>query len=208
MPENRRYYRKALTTNGLIYLAGEELEIAVKNFSVTGILVELLENPVIHDVSELFQAIEASSSLLDIYLPHMRLAGEVRIARADMDDGTLVLALEFIHIAYDIDAVFYKRKVYRKNIEAMGHIFLNNRKQVFKTVNVSVEGLMIFMEGKVDVSLGTVAAFEFELLDLLGEIEVMWVDEDANGGTLMGLRYLRMNKDNIKGVPSFAQIAA
>ncbi|NOT84769.1 MAG: PilZ domain-containing protein [Methylococcaceae bacterium] len=211
MPEHQRYYRKALTTKGLIYLAGAELEIAVKNFSVTGLLAELLSNSVIHNVTDLFKAIENSSSLVDIYLPDMRLAGEVRIARADMLDegeGSLLMALEFIHIAYDIDAVFYKRKVYRKNIEATGSIFLNGRKHSFKTINVSVEGLMISLPGKIDFIAGLVAAFEFEYLGLLGEVEVMWIDDDANDGTLMGLRYVRMEKESIKGIPSFSKIAA
>jgi hypothetical protein len=208
MSEHKRYYRKLLSSSGLIYLAGEELDIAVKNFSITGVLVELLSNSIIQNVSDLFQAIKASSSLADIYLPEMRLAGEVRIARAEMMDESLVLALEFVRIAYDIEAVFYKRKVYRKSLEASGLIFLNGRKQVFKTINVSVEGLMIYLEEKVSVTPGLVTAFEFEYLNLLGEIEVMWVDDDPNGGTLMGLHYVHMERESIKGIPSFAQVAA
>ncbi|MCX7089567.1 MAG: PilZ domain-containing protein [Methylococcales bacterium] len=207
MSDTRRYYRKLLTSNGLIYLAGEELDVAVKNFSVTGVLVQLLSNPIIHNVSDLFKAIE-SSPLVDIYLQELRLAGEVRLVRADMLDDGILLALEFVHIAYDIDAVFYKRKVYRKNLEALGRIFLNERKHVFKTINVSVEGLMIYLDEKVNVAPGLITAFEFDHLSLLGEVEIMWVDDDPNGGTLMGLRYLHMEKECIKGIPTFAQAAA
>lgn len=205
MSDSRRFYRKSLQANGLIYLAGEELGIVIKNFSVTGLLIELLHNPIIQDVADLFQTIEASSTIVDIYLPEMRLAGEVMIIRADLVDDDFQIALEFVRVSYDVDAVFYKRKVYRKSLEAFGYIAIAGRKKVFKTVNVSVEGLMIYLEEKVDVSPGLVTAFEFEYLNLLGEIEVIWVEDDPNGGTLMGLHYLRMNKERIKGIPRFAQ---
>ncbi len=206
MPDNRRFYRKSLHASGLIFLAGEELEIAVKNFSVTGLLIELLSNPIIQDVADLFQTIEANSTIVDIYLPEMRLAGEVRIIRADLENDIFLLALEFVRISYDVDSVFYKRKVYRKSLEAIGHIGLYGCKQMFKTINVSVEGLMVYMEGKVDVEPGLVTAFEFDYLNLLGEIQVIWVEDDPNGGTLMGLHYLHMSRSRIKGIPRFAQV--
>lgn len=205
MSESRRFFRKALAANGLIFLAGEELEIVVQNFSVTGLLIELLNNPIIQDIGDLFRTIESVSTIVDIYLPEMRLAGEVRIIRADMEDDHFLLALEFVRISYDVDAVFYKRRVYRKALEAFGSIAINGRKLTFKTINVSVEGLMVAIDVKLHVESGLVTAFEFEYLNLLGEVEVVWVEDDPNGGTLMGLHYLRVNKHRIKGIPRFAQ---
>ena len=139
MSESRRYYRKNLNSHGFIYLAGEELEISVKNLSITGLLVELEDRSIIHDVSDLFRAIKLSP-LVDIYLQKMRLAGEAEIVRADMVDDNLLLALEFVHVFYDIPNVFYKRKAYRKSLAAPGQIYLNDRKYIFKTVNVSEIG--------------------------------------------------------------------
>lgn len=205
MSESRRFFRKALAANGLIFLAGEELKIAVQNFSVTGLLIELLSNPIIQDVSDLFRAIETVSTIVDIYLPEMRLAGEVRIIRADMEGEQFLLALEFVRISYDVDSVFYKRKVYRKVLEAFGSIAIDGRKLTFKTINVSVEGLMIAVDEKVQIESGLVTAFEFEYLNLLGEVEIVWVEDDPNGGTLMGLQYVRMDRHRIKGIPRFAQ---
>lgn len=207
MSDTRRYYRKLLASTGLIFLAGHELEITVKNFSVTGILVQLLENPVIKDVGDLFKAIE-SSPLIDMYLQELRLAGEVSLVRADMLDDGILLALEFVHIAYDIEAVFYKRKVYRKTLEALGRIVLHERKHVFKTINVSVEGLMVYLDEKVSVTPGLVTAFEFDHFNLIGEVEVKWVEDDPNGGTLMGLRYQHIETEKVKGIPRFEQAVA
>jgi hypothetical protein len=203
MSESRRYYRKNLNSHGFIYLAGEEFEISVKNLSITGLLVELEDRSIIRDVSDLFRAIKLSP-LVDIYLHKMRIAGEAEIVRADMVDENLLLALEFVHVFYDIPNIFYKRKAYRKSLSAPGQIFLNDRKYIFKTINVSVEGIMIFIEESIQVAPGTVTTFEFKRLDLLGEIQVVWVEPDPKGGTVMGLQYLRMEKEKITGIPRFA----
>lgn len=195
MPENRQYYRKNLTSHGFLYLAGEELKIDVKNFSITGLLVELLPNPTITTVEEFMVATNATK-LVDIYLQEMRLAGEVSVVRVDMVDGRIEVAMEFVHISYDVDAVFYKRKAYRKNLEAPGKIFLNGQDHDFKTVNASVDGLMIYFSEKITASMGLVTTFEVETAKLSGEIEVVWVEDDPEGGTLMGLQYIHMEKGN------------
>jgi hypothetical protein len=204
MPESRRYYRKNLKSHGFVYLAGEEFEIVVKNLSITGLLVELKDRTVIRDVSDLFRAIKLSP-LVDLYIIDMRLAGEAEIVRADMVDDSLLLAMEFVHVYYDIVNIFYKRKAYRKSLASPGQIFLKDRKYMFKTINVSVEGLMIYIDEKISVQHGVITTFEFKRLDLLGEIQVIWVEDDPEGGTLMGLQYIRMEKEKIKGIPRFAQ---
>ena len=204
MSENRRYYRKNLNSQGFIYLAGEEFEISVKNLSITGLLVELEDRTIIRDVSDLFRAIKLSP-LVDIYLQTMRLAGEAEIVRADMVEENLLLALEFVHVYYDVANIFYKRKAYRKSMTAPGQIYLHDRKHSFKTVNVSVDGLMIYLEDKIHVTPGTITTFEFKRLELLGECQVMWVEDDPKGGTILGVQYIHMEKEKISGIPRFAQ---
>lgn len=195
MSENRQYYRKNLTSHGFLYLAGEELKIDVRNFSITGLLIELLPNPVISSLDQFNQATN-STKLVDIYLQEMRLAGEVSVVRADMADGRIQVAMEFVHISYDVDAVFYKRKAYRKNLDALGQIFLNGGDHTFRTVNASVDGLMIYFDKKISVSSGLITTFEVVSAKLSGEIEVVWVEDDPEGGTLMGLQYIHMEKSN------------
>lgn len=64
---------------------------------------------------------------------------------------------------------------------------------------------MIYLEEKIHVIPGIVTTFEFKRLDLLGEIQVVWVEEDPNGGTIMGLQYIRLEKGEVSGIPRFAQ---
>ena len=152
--------RKNLTSHGLIYMGGEEHEISVINISITGVLAELNNNKDI-DIKYIFDSLLVST-IIDLYLPEMRLAGEVEVVRADMDDDHILLALEFKNIAFDIDEDLNKRKAYRKNIPDPGKILLNGEYRDFNAVNVSVEGLMICLSEAISIAEGTITRFEFK----------------------------------------------
>jgi hypothetical protein len=199
----KRFYRKKLTSHGFIYLGGEEYEITLSNISITGMLAELTTQEPENKVVELFDTIK-TKPLADVYLHEMRLAGEVEIVRSDIIDGHLYLAMEFRTIEHDIDNLFYERQVYRKSLSAPGLIILNGERCHFMTVNVSVDGLMIRLPQHVLVDEGTVAAFDFKRLDMLGEVKVVWV-KHQDDETLMGLEYIYLEKTFVKGVPRFAR---
>jgi hypothetical protein len=203
MLEKKRPYRTSLTSYGLIYMGGEELELSVRNLSITGLLAELDDNIGIRDIKDVFKSVKLSP-IVDIYLPEMLLAGDAEVVRADMIDGCIYLALEFRNVSYDIDNVLYKRKVYRKNMTAPGQIIFHGIKYDFYTKNVSVDGLMIHLKENIEVKEGTVTIFDFKRLQLRGEIKVSWLDHTEDGGTLLGLEYMHMEKKNIIGIPRFA----
>jgi hypothetical protein len=192
-----------LTTNGLIYLAGEEQEITIKNISISGVLAQLNSKVAKNDIKTIFNTL-LGSTVIDLYLPEMRLAGEVEVIRVDMEEDHIVLALEFKSVTYDVNDLLYKRKAYRKNLPGSGHILLNGAYLEFNSVNVSVDGIMVRLAESVNIELGMVTVFEFKRLELEGEVKVVWIDHLAEGGTLMGLEYVHMEKTNIKGIPEFA----
>ncbi len=198
-----RPYRKNLTTHGLIYLAGEEQAITIKNISITGVLAQLNSKIGKNDIKDIFNTLLAST-IIDLYLPEMRLAGEVEVIRVDMQDDHILLALEFKNVTYDVNDLLYKRKAYRKNLPAPGHILFNGEYMEFTSVNVSVDGIMIRLPEPVYVEPGVVTVFEFKKLELEGEIKVVWVDRLPDSTTLMGLQYVHMEKSQIKGIPVFA----
>jgi hypothetical protein len=198
-----RPYRKNLTTHGLIYLAGEEQPITIKNISITGVLAQLNSKVGRNDIKDIFNTLLAST-IIDLYLPEMRLAGEVEVIRVDMQDDHILLALEFRNVTYDVNDLLYKRKAYRKNLPGIGHILFNGEYLEFNAVNVSVDGIMIRLAQSVHVEPGVVTVFEFKRLELEGEIKVVWMDRMTDGGTLMGLQYVHMEKSSIKGIPQFA----
>ena len=196
--------RKNLTSHGLIYMGGEEQKITVINISITGVLAELNSNEKDIDVKDIFNIL-LTSTIIDLYLPEMRLAGEAEVVRVDVNNDRILLALEFKNIAYDIDKNLNKRKAYRKNMPDPGQILLNGEYHEFNTVNVSVEGLMIRLAETISVEEGSITQFEFKRLELNGKVEVIWSDLTSDAETLMGLRYVNINADKIKGIPRFAQ---
>ena len=203
MSEQNRLYRKNLSSHGLIYLGGEELEISVRNLSISGLLAELDENVVVSDIEEMFKSLKVSP-IIDLYLPEMRLAGEAEIVRADLVKGHIYMGLEFINVSYDVDDFLHKRDAYRKSLTAPGQIIFNGNKYKFNTENVSVDGLMIHLQENILVDVGTVTIFDFKRLELRGEVTVIWIEHREDGSTLMGLQYLHMEKEQIKGIPRFA----
>ncbi len=197
-----RPYRKKLMTQGLIYIGGEEREITIKDLSLTGVLAELNTGQADIDLKTIFNMLSASTTI-DMYLPEMRLAGEAEVVRVDMLNDHILLALEFKNMAYDVDNPLHKRKVYRKNMTAPGKILLDGTYHAFTTVNVSVDGLMISLAESIAVEADEITAFEFEYLDLKGEIKVIWVKRNDDAETLLGLQYMHLEKTTIKGVPRF-----
>jgi len=198
--ENRAY-RKNLTSHGLLYMGYEEHEIWVVNLSLSGLLAVLKVKPQINDIKDIFSALQVSP-IVDFYLPEIRLAGEAEVARAEATEDGFQIAIEFRNLSYDTDNLLYSRRAYRKNMTAPGHIIFNDTDYAFNTENVSVDGLMIRMLGRIDVAEGTVTGFEYHHLGLSGEATVIWSEHD-DISTLMGLQYLHMERDSIKGIPNF-----
>ncbi|WP_198246555.1 PilZ domain-containing protein [methane-oxidizing endosymbiont of Gigantopelta aegis] len=195
-----RAYRKNLATEGLVYISGAEIGIRVINLSITGVLVELLDNDVIGEAKDIFEAARISP-VIDIYLPQLRIAGEAEIVRMENKNNSIQIGLEFCHINYEVDHLLYQRKAYRKNLTAPGKIMFHGETYVFTTENVSVEGLMIRIGDELDIHPGTITTYEFSRLDLSGQIKVIWSTTE-NYTTLMGLEYLYLQKD-VEGIPRF-----
>ncbi len=198
-----RPYRKNLMSHGIIYLGEEEHDITIKNLSINGALAELNSNREDIDIKYIFNTLLVST-MMDLYLPEMRLAGEVEMVRAEMEDGHILIALEFKNMTYDVDKELNKRKAYRKNMPGVGKILLNNEYHEFTSVNVSVDGLMISLPETIRVEEGTISRFEFKRLELEGEVKVIWIDIIPENRTLMGLQYVHLENKAIKGIPRFA----
>ena len=204
MLQSRQHYRKKIASSGIIYIAGEELKFLVRDLSITGIFAEMEPYAEHEDLLEVFKAIKLSKGV-DIYLQEMHLAGEAEVVRSDIVDGHIYFALEFKNIAYDVDNYQHTRRTYRKKMVAPGNIVVAGKNYEFQTQNVSIDGLMIRIAEVVPVKVGKIAEFDFKRLDLRGECRVVWVEFDEEGGTLMGLKYVNLERAKIKGVPSFVQ---
>ncbi|MEI6066978.1 MAG: PilZ domain-containing protein [Methylococcaceae bacterium] len=196
--------RTNLVSEGFIYMGEEEHKITVKNLSINGVLAQLNTDREDIDIKYVFNQLLVST-VIDLYLPEMRLVGDVEVVRGDMEEGHILLALEFKNIAFDIDKDLNKRKAYRKNMPDSGKIELNGQYYNFTSVNVSVDGLMICLSEAIAVEVGTITRFEFKRLELEGEVKVIWVDLISDDRTLIGLQYVHLEKNALKKIPRFSQ---
>ena len=194
--------RTNLVSQGFIYMGEEEHKITVKNLSISGVLAQLNTDRTDIDIKYIFNQL-LISTIVDLYLPEMRLIGEAQVVRADMEEGHILLAMEFKNIAFDVDNALNKRKAYRKNIAGQGRILLNGDYHYFTTVNVSVEGLMICLTETISAEEGAITPFEFNHLKLEGKVKIIWFDHISDNRTLIGLQYIDMKKHALKGIPSF-----
>jgi hypothetical protein len=195
-----RPYRRNLTSNGSIYMGGEERAVTIKNMSITGALAELNSKQGYENIRDIYNVLSAST-MIDVRLPEMRLVGGAEVVRVDMDDERTFIAMEFKHIGHDVDNLLYKRKFYRANLAAPGRIFLNDEYWEFTTVNVSADGLMIHLAETIDVEEGLITVFEFEQLELEGQTKVMWINHITDVGTMIGLQYMYIVNTAIDGIP-------
>ncbi len=194
---SRQQYRKILATKGLIYLAGNEQAIRIKNLSIIGLLAELAPNKILRSTADLFQVIR-KSNLVDFYLPQMALAGVAEIVRSEQIDDQILLGLEFKNLVYNINNQLYtKRQAYRKSFDESGQVDFNGKQYDFSTQDVSVDGLMIRLSERVTAEIGIVTRFEFKKINLAGQIKLIWLEYDQEGGTLMGLQYVQMEKTTL-----------
>jgi hypothetical protein len=201
-----RAFRKDLHLQGMIFLNEQEQAIAVKNLSISGMLAELdLRKDAEDGIKDIFGSLK-SSTLVDIFIPSMRLAGEMEVIRADIKNNKILLALEFKSVSYDVENFIYRRKMYRKKMPGPGRIRLNGAYHPFTAVNVSVEGLMIRLNGKIafDIADTTQVPFEFEKLGLSGEARVVWIEHPHPEETLMGLNYVHLEQGKLDALPRFA----
>jgi hypothetical protein len=202
--ESPRAFRKDLHIKGMIFLNGQEQSIIVRNLSITGLLAELDQQKGVEiDIKDIFNSLQ-SSTLADIFIPSMRLAGEMEVIRADIKKDKILIALEFKSVSYDVEDFIYRRKMYRKRMPGSGRILLDGDYHPFAAINVSVEGLMIQMKERVaDDVLNSVAPFEFEKLGMRGEARIVWIEHPQSEETLMGLSYVHLEKAELNAIPRF-----
>lgn len=202
--EENRAYRKNLSSSGLIYLGFEEHAIKISNLSLTGFLAELIDQHPEERLKDIFKNLQVSP-LVDFYLPALRLAGEADVVRVDLENNGLLIGVEFRDLSYDVDSLLYNRRAYRKKMAVPGEIIISEIAFDFSSENVSVDGLMARIPGHIRVEPGIRIFFAFKQLELQGEAEVVWVEQNMQS-TLLGIKYIHLERGDFSGAPTFTGI--
>jgi len=187
--QQKRPYRKKLSSTGLISINGQPQIVTIKNISITGALAELQN---FTDKDDVLAALSESTSL-EIQIPDLQLAGEAEIIRIESKENQISLGIKFKQLTLNSDLV-QKRKLYRKKMTIPGEIMLHGNYQGFVSVNVSKNGMMIHLTNPTEIPAGTTTKFRFKKLGLEGEFKIAWTNTKPKVCTWIGGRCFNLKK--------------
>ncbi|MEQ1528440.1 MAG: PilZ domain-containing protein [Methylococcales bacterium] len=191
MFQNRKEYRKSFTSPGQLYVAGETLAIVSYDVSVKGVLIEMIAGKLLassYDVEELIK----ESLIAEIFVKDLMLSGIAHIVWARLNNGKLMVGLEFVDVQYNAQKLWRKRKYYRKKQSVSGFLINNDVHSEIATRDISVDGLMITIkssDGYLDP--GAVVKIVLAAMHMKAIAKILWIKkDDENAVIILGLRYL------------------
>lgn len=194
MFQERKKYRKNFNSSGQLHMAGETLNFISHDVSVKGISIEVVPGRLLSDYAD-FEACVKENTLAEIFVKDLMLTGGVEVIWLRHEQGKILMGLEFRDVIHNADRLWLKRQFYRKEQLFSGFLLLKNRKIEFEGKNVSVDGLMIYLD-ELDESLAqnSVVRLYSESLKIKALAKICWIREEAGAkGFYLGLRYLSSN---------------
>jgi hypothetical protein len=194
MFQEKKEYRKNYSSSGQLHMAGETLEFISRDVSVKGISIEVVPGRLLSEYAD-FEAYIKENALAEIFVKDLMLTGEVEVIWLRQEQGKILMGLEFQDVIHNADRLWLKRQFYRKEQSFTGFLLLKDRRVEFEGKNVSVDGLMIYLN-ELDESLSqnSVVRLYSESLSIKAMAKICWIKEEAEPkGFYLGLRYLSGN---------------
>lgn len=192
MIQVRKNYRKSYTSSGQLYVGGELLDFRSYDISVKGILIEILPGLLLTEIGDFETLIEENNSV-EIFVKDLFLTGEAQIVWAKLDNGKIMLGLEFRNVNYKAEKLWRKRNYFRCRKNFSGYLMIDDRKVEFEGVNVSVDGLAMQLD-HIDNMLtpGYLIKLLVNDIGVKGVGKIVWVNTTDEMTSTLGLKYLTM----------------
>jgi len=165
----RGHPRKRVALIGRIFINYIEYGVHIQNLSFSGVLIRIDTSSSLYDESDMFQLIQYSS-IVGIYIENDKIESKAEIVRVSFDKGNLIIAVKFI----ELDTL-NKRSSSRKSLTAFGQIKLSEHVETFQAVNISDNGMMIYLCDYALVNKDINPELKLDQLNLHREVEVVWV---------------------------------
>ncbi|MGR9043831.1 MAG: PilZ domain-containing protein [Gammaproteobacteria bacterium] len=187
----RKEYRKNFSSSGQLHMAGETLDFISHDVSVKGISIEVVPGRLLSDYAD-FEAYIKENTLVEVFVEELMMTGDAEVIWLRNDQGKILMGLEFHDVIYNADRLWLKRQFYRKEQTFSGFLLIKDRRIEFEGKNVSIDGLMIFLneldEGLVQ---NAVVRLFSEQLKIKAMAKICWIKEEMEPkGYYLGLRYL------------------
>ncbi len=190
MTQVRKEYRKSFNSSGQLYVAGEFLDFIGYDVSVKGILVEVVPGSLLSGIDD-FDALLKENNSAEIYVKDLMLTGETDIVWAKLENGKIMLGLEFRDVMYNAKKLWRKRRTYRSKNKFSGYLIADKKSIDFQGLNLSVDGMALKLDQpESSLEPGKMIKFQVHGTDSSGVAKIVWINADDPDSCVLGLKYL------------------
>lgn len=194
--QDRKEYRKNLTSSGQIRLAGETLDLKCYDVSVNGIMAEVFPGKFLSRIED-FEAQLNENNKVEIFIENLMFTGEAVIAWVkEDDDGRILVGLEHRDVKHNLEKLWLKRLYFRKKQPFFGTIMLKQGHIDVQGINISIDGMAVSVNVKDKaIKVGNVFILEIQGMAINKVLaKVIWINEEGGDAVTMGLRYFELNQ--------------
>ncbi|WP_305908224.1 PilZ domain-containing protein [Methylomarinum sp. Ch1-1] len=190
--QDRKEYRKNLTSSGQLAIAGEILDFKSYDVSLKGLMVEVCPGEFLAKLED-FQALLPDNNRVEIYVKELKLSGEAFIVWVrGGQGGKIQLGLEYGDIEHNAQKLWLRRKAYRRTKPFSCLMMLDHSKVETLGLNMSTDGLAVSGDLKgYDIKVGDVVKLKISGQSISKAIaKIIWINESGDDRLTVGLRYL------------------
>ncbi len=197
MTQDRKEYRKSFNSSGQLYVAGEFLDFIGYDVSVKGILIEVVPGLLLAKIDD-FEALLKENNSAEIYVKDLMLTGETDIVWAKMENGKIMLGLEFRDVMYNAEKLWRKRRTYRSNNKFSGYLIVDKKSIDFQGLNLSVDGMALKLnQQESSLKPGNIIKFQMHSTDSRGVAKIVWINANDPESCILGLKYLAVVEEAV-----------
>ena len=146
MFQDRKEYRKNFNAEGLLYVAGEVLQLNCYDVSLNGAMVEISPGELLTTIQD-FEALLNQGRQAEIFVEELMLAGEVDIVWVKREHNRIMMGMEFRDVVHNAQKLWRKRRSYRKVGAFTADVFIDKERVIAEGINRSVDGMCLRLTG-------------------------------------------------------------
>jgi len=192
MQQNRKDYRKKITSTGVVFLAGELLEFVSYDISVKGVQIELVPGDFISTVTDVRNILNEIHSA-EVFVHDLMLSAEATIAWVREIEGKILLGLEFSDVRHNADKLWLQRHYYRKSLVGDANLLFNEQEITAQTIDISKDGMKLSIATETELKVGDAIKLFIPDRKLNALAVVIWFNQSLDFAEL-GVRYIDFSK--------------
>ena len=187
--QDRKEYRKTLTSSGKLYIGGEILGFTSYDVSVKGIMVEIFPGKFLTYVED-FQSLLDEDKSVEFFVEELMLTGTAEVIWVKQKAEKILLGLEYGDVRHNEKKLWLKRAAYRQKNSFTCLVIHELGRIKARGINVSVAGLALTGDFK-DLQIGKIVKLQFFSTPIKKAVaKIVWLNENNDGSATAGLRYL------------------